>query len=452
MKKLFIVSCFCICIIPLQAQLFKKLKDKVTKTVDKAVGNDKPPTEIEKKEDAASSEYSDVTENNEKPIFVDVPPANGKMIVKLKKGDRFWGGHIGITGQPKKNDANVLDSIYARVGSFYTAGEISNYAIYFNGQRYLNDELTIPIRPEFISYDVNKTPVFSSTESTVGTFNPMAATAAMAAIQAKGNKPLTKEEEAEFAKSMGGQSTLSTFTFKYNGTTYGPYNGTGEKMLVLKSMTDGKPTQKFYGFGLEMNLPKNEKGEIEIAINGLIQTDTKVLRIKDYEMGSLVPTYPTGSMAFAKGGKVHTFSNGKTVPIIKIAGIETSMYTAIPNGGKFFSEIYGTDSGQVVGIVTEVDKTNHMGKTPVEAIINYKTVLKYPVEVTKQNLLLANNPAKSVLYRMHTLYYADGAKETIDNTGNAQIVHFNGKDYIVWFEMMRRADGHEIYVCQKELK
>ena len=121
MKKLFIVSCFCICILPSQAQLFKKLKDKVNKTVDKAVGNDKPQTETEKKEDAASSEYSDVTENNEKPIFVDVAPANGKMILKLKKGDRFWGGYITIKGQPKKSaaNANVLDSITARVGSFY---------------------------------------------------------------------------------------------------------------------------------------------------------------------------------------------------------------------------------------------------------------------------------------------------------------------------------------------
>ncbi len=39
MKKLFIVSCFCICIIPSHAQLFKKLKDKVNKTVENAAGN-----------------------------------------------------------------------------------------------------------------------------------------------------------------------------------------------------------------------------------------------------------------------------------------------------------------------------------------------------------------------------------------------------------------------------
>jgi hypothetical protein len=26
------------------------------------------------------------------------------------------------------------------------------------------------------------------------------------------------------------------------------------------------------------------------------------------------------------------------------------------------------------------------------------------------------------------------------------------KEYIVWFEMKKAADGHEIYVCQKELK
>ena len=53
---------------------------------------------------------------------------------------------------------------------------------------------------------------------------------------------------------------------------------------------------------------------------------------------------------------------------------------------------------------------------------------------------------------MHTLYYADGTKETIDNTGDAQLVHFNGKDYIVRFAMKKVEDGHEIYVCQKELR
>lgn len=443
MKKLFIVSCFCICIIPSQAQLFKKLKDKVNKTVDKAVGNDKPQTETEKKEDAATSEYSDVTENNEKPIFVDVAPANGKMILKLKKGDRFWGGYIAIKGQPKKSaaNANVLDSITARVGSFYTDGEISNYAIYFDSQRFLNDSSIIPLRPTFISYDVNKTPFFSSTKGKAGTADPMAA---MAAVKAKGNN-VTKEDEAKFAKTAFGQITQPTFSFKHNGKTYGPFDGIGEKMLVFKSMTDGKPTQKFYGLGSESYI-----GNEGVGYNALVQTEKGIVRLKDCGLTAL--TYPNSFMAMAQGKDVNIFSNGKTVPIIKIVGIENSMYSAIANGGKYFSEIYGTDSGQVVGIVTEIDKTNHMGKTPVEAIINYKTVLKYPVEITKQNLLLASNPAKSVLYKMHTLYYADGSKETIDNTGDAQLVGFNGKEYIVWFAMTKVADGHEIYLCQKELK
>ena len=154
----------CIYIAPAQAQLLKKLKDKVNKTVDKtgdkATGTDSPKTETEKKEDAASDQYSDVTENNERPIFVDIAPANGKMVLKLKKNDLFWGGYITIKGQPKKGDttANVLDFVNARVGSMYNAGEMSSYAIYFDGQRVLNDPYIIPLRPEFISYDINTTP------------------------------------------------------------------------------------------------------------------------------------------------------------------------------------------------------------------------------------------------------------------------------------------------------
>ncbi len=430
--------------LPASAQLMKKLNQKINQATEKAIGIDQPDdkkqTSLEKKEDDAQSEYSDVTENNERPIFVGTAPANGKMVLKLKKNDLFWGGYITIKGQPKKDDvnANVLDFINARVGSLYNAGEISSYAIYIDGRRILNDASFIPLRPEFISYDINKTPFFSSTEGKAGTPDPMAA---VAAIQAKGNN-LTKEDEAEFAKTLGGQITQPTFSFNYNGKTYGPFNGTGEKMLVLKSMTDGKPTENFYGFGTE-----TVTGDGVLEMNALIQTEKTVIRIKDNVSWSTSLSYPSGYMAFTPGGKVNTFSNGKTVPVIQVAGIQKSIYDAKPNGGKYYSEIYGTDSGNVVCIVAQMGKTD-----PEEAIIDYKTTLKYPVEVAKKNLLVASNPAKSVLYKMHTLYYADGTKETIDNVGDAQLVIFNGKEYIVWFEMMKVADGHEIYVCQKELK
>jgi len=105
-KKIILVSVLLITIIPSQAQLLNKLKDKVSKTVDKAIAIEKPATLTEKKEDAAGSEYSDATENNEKPIFVDTAPDNGRRILTQKKGDRFWGGYIQVPGQPKKDDAH----------------------------------------------------------------------------------------------------------------------------------------------------------------------------------------------------------------------------------------------------------------------------------------------------------------------------------------------------------
>jgi hypothetical protein len=448
MKKLVILALLLLYITSTNAQLLNKLKENVNKTVDKtvskALGVDNSQSETEKKEIAASDQYSDVTENNEKPIFVDKVPDNGKMVLKQKKDDRFWGGYIQLKGQPKKEDpnANILDFINARVVSFYTKGEISSYAIYFDGKRMENDSLLIPLRPEFINYQANKTPFFISTEAIVGTPDPMAA---VAAIQAKGNNPLTKEDEAEFAKTMGGQTTQPTFSFTYNGKTYGPFTGTGEKMLVLKSMEDGKPTDKFYGFGGESFV-----GENEFGFKGLVQTDKKVLRVKDYVLTTLAPTYPGGLMAFAQGVKAHTFSNGKTVAVIKVAGIADGLNNLYTTDNKFFSEIYGTDSGRVVSIVKLKDISQADNTT--EAYIDYTTKLTYPVNITQKNLLVASNPAKSIVYSQHTLYYPDGSKETIDNTGDAQIVYFNGKDYIVWFEIMKNADGHQVYVCQKELK
>lgn len=410
-KKIIAIAFICIFTLQAQAQLFKKLEDKIKKVANKEAPANKQQTGIEKKEITASSEYSDVTENNENPIFVDAVPANGKMILKLSKGDRFWGGHIILTGQPKKEDANakVLEYLNARVGSFYTAGEMSNYAIYFDGQRLLNDASIIPLRPGFISYEVNKTPFFSSAEAKTD------------------------------MSTMPPKVTQPTFTFKYDGKTYGPFDGIPEGMLVLKSMKDGKPTEKFYGLGSESFITDKDAG-----YHGLIQTEKGITRIKDYALRTLSPTHPGGSMVMAQGKKVYTFSNGKTVPVVKIPGISgTNMYES----GPYFSEVYGTDSSHVVCIVNDRKDT-----APYEVYIDFKTALHFPEPITKKNLLISKDPAKSVLYKAHTLYYANGTKEIINNTGDAQLIGFNGKEYIVWFEVMKAEDGHEIYVCQKELK
>ncbi len=434
---------------PASAQLMKKLNQKINQATDKALGLDKPEekkqTSLEKKEDDAQSEYSDVTENNERPIFVDAVPANGKMVLKLKKKDLFWGGYITITGQPKKGDANpnLLDFINARVGSLYNAGEISGNAIYIDGQRLLNDPNIIPLRPEFISYDINKTPFFSSTNSTSsGPPDIAAVQAKMQEMQNRGGKPMTKEEEESLKNTFTMKITPATFSFKYNGKTYGPFEGIGEKMLVLKSMTDGKPTEKFYGFGTE---PHKIIEENKVVYYGLVQSEKGLFKVKDYTWTTLAPTYPSGFIAMAQGENVNTFSNGKTVATIKIPGIDR--YYIIGGSDKYFSETYGTDSCRVVCILF-----NKENIAPYQVYIDYTTVLHYPAPITKNHLLVARNPAKSVLYNMHTLYYADGTKETIENVGDAQLVSFNGKEYIVWFEMKKVADGHEIYVCQKELK
>jgi len=427
-KKLIILSIMCVFLSPVKAQFFNKLKDKLNKTVDKSVnkalGIDKSASEIEKKENAASDQYSDETENNEKPIFADKVPVNGKLLLKLKKEDRFWGGYIQLQSQPKKGvvNPNILDYIQAKVGSFYDKGEISNYAVYFDGKRLENDSLLIPLRPEFKTYDKNKTKFFTETES-AGTYT------AASGI----SHPITK----------------STFAFKWNGKNYGPFDGGGEKMLILKSLTDGKPTEKFYGFGNQM-VKVSEK---QRSLQGLIQTENELIYVKDYFLYTLEPTYPAGTMAFAQGVKVHTFSNGKTVAVVKIPDISSENMI---NGGKYFSEVYGTDSCHVVCIVRQKNtvqkETDTENYNTMEAYVDYTTKLDYPVNITKKNLLLASNPAKSVIYQLHTLYYPDGSKETIDNVGDAQIINFNGKDYIVWFEVMKAADGqHEVYVSQKEL-
>ena len=85
------------------------------------------------------SEYSDATENHEKPVFVDKAPDNGRIVLKLKKDDRFSGGYIQLKSGPEKGNPNlnILDYIKARVSSFYRRGKITEDAVYVDGKRML---------------------------------------------------------------------------------------------------------------------------------------------------------------------------------------------------------------------------------------------------------------------------------------------------------------------------
>ncbi len=459
MKKFLIVLIFCSTGVISQAQLLKKLKEKVNKTVDKtidkATGTNSSNTEIEKKENAASDQYSDATENNEKPIFIDAAPANGKMVLKLKKDDRFWGGYIQLKGQPSKEvvNPNILDYLKVRVGSFFTRGEISENAIYADGKRMMMDSNAVPLRPEFISIDKNTTGYFSATEAKAG--GPPDMSAIQSAV-ANGKSP-SKEEMNKNENQLKGMTTLATFTFTYNGKTYGPYKGAGE-MFLKKSLDSAYKLNGFWGLGTENYY--DEKNQIFVN-NAIIQTDNKLIRFSDYnftlkslyETTDLQPlTFPTGAMVIAQGKASYKFSNGKTISVPPATSFPTDAFPSVLN----LPIMYGTDSGHLV--IIPLEKVSMVNDKPLvepnkHVYIDYKTILNYPVEVNKkEHLLVASNLSKSVYYNRHTLYYADGLSEPINNCGNPQLVSFNGKDYIVWFEVMKAEDGHEIYVCQKELK
>lgn len=416
-----------------QAQFLKKMKDKLDLPFDKG-----QPTNIEQKENDASTEYSDATENNEKPVFVDKAPANGKLMVKLKKDDHFWGGYIQVKNPSKAagTDPSVLDFTAARVGSFYTSGEMSDYAIYIDGQRILNKNLVIALRPGYI--DATKNTAYMDTTQAVVQAPNVDMQAIMAQAQANGNKPMSKEEEQAMINKLFPPVQQGTYTFKYGDKKYGPLQGVGIGMFLSKSLMDGSASGKFYGLGASPFV-----GEKQAGYNAVIQTENKQIKINDFVLGGLYElTYPTGNMVVAQGKAMH-FSNGKTIEIPA-----TPLYKK--TGSLMVETIYGTDSGHIVVIPHPIE--GNTSKLATTAYIDYTIPLSFPIEVTKEHLLMASNPAKSVLYAHHTLYYPDGRKKTVQNVGDAQIVQFNHKDYIVWFEIVKQTDGDEVYVCQEELR
>ncbi|MEO6850433.1 MAG: hypothetical protein ABI203_06635 [Mucilaginibacter sp.] len=478
MKFLFSLCVLFYCFAPAQAQLLKKLKSKVQKAVDQSVAPDNGASNssTKQKEDAASGEYSDATENNERPIFIDKGPANGKMVLKLKKDDRFWGSYVRLKGQPGKADAaaSILDYLDARILAFYPLGEVSQYFIYINGKRIKNDSLTIGVRPEYIEWAINKSPYFTGTEAKVtmpagsittqDDVNKMTTggNLSLADMQKMADKmkDMTPEQQAAYAQSnfkvpsaqqqqdikkvtadskdrTNPVVTQGTFAFENNGIKYGPFTGVGINMMVFKPMEPGTPGNKFYGLGGEPFFGKKEAG-----YHAVIQTSEKVTRINDYPIGGLFePTYPTGAQILVQGKKDFNFTDGTTVPIpAKPVFMDSGVLNVL---------IYGTDAGHIVCIPSGMQQISDGGAKT--AWIDYKTKVTYAVPIDKQHLLIATDPAKSVLYKNHTVYYPDGRKEILDNVGDAQLYNFKGKDYLLWFEVMKIDNGHEIYVCQKEL-
>ncbi len=424
------------------AQSFSKLKDKVNKSVEKAVEKTMgTKTEADKakeeKEAKDRSEYHVGTQNGEKPMFSVKPPANGRLFLTLQKEDRFWGGYIKLISQPDKDekDPNILDHVKVGVGSFYGNGESASYASYQDGKRteekIFDNEPDIPYSPEHIY------------------------------IQNPGN---VKGFEYYSDPEKG-------CSFKFEGKTYGPYNtdASAGKLVFGQGAVLIKGLGRFYG-SISYT---NGRSKTPTSTNQIISPSGTLELVCGKGHLSSGVSYPEGDLCmyyYALGDPndlklpvTFKLSNGKIqgpvkyevwsryyTPFLSDNGFLVAL-SPLPEVRQYFDQQntlgYYKDASTLNGVFTD-------GKFSNVALVDFKTELTFEVPLNRQGLLISNTPEKSVFYSNHTLYYPNGSKpkEAISNMGDVQLLHFNGREYLVWIEVIKNANGqHQVYVAQREL-
>lgn len=489
-----------------QAQFFKKIKDKVNKTIDKSVNPAGPVNEqegeIEKKEAIARTEYSDDLENGELPVFATHVPENGKQLFVMKQHDKFWGGCVQLVRQPAKEvkDPDLFDYIATGVVAAYGHGEMNAFASYKDGVRTdvggYDSTIDIPFKPlrEFYT-TINKTPLFTGTEIKTNTTPGIVLTDKdMAVIQknaanqkdmAEKMQNMTKEEMIAYALANAGKTapatgtketagrlqdqmkntppatfTDATFSFQYNGKAYGPIKGKGNAFITTKN------ADNYFAYGTATAIGEKEVVYTYKLISGIGNIEYETTGGSKSAAINADASYPQGlaaMMTITKGiGKDNDYellfktTSGRTFgPFPKsITQICHATYLS-DNGhlvalGKAASEKGILDLSFMKDYREKYGSGENVGN---KAIIDYKTVVSYPVNhLKKENLLIATDPSRSVYYEKHVLYYADGTNEAIDNIGTPQLVSFNGKDFIVWFEVIKNDKGHQVLIAKKELK
>ncbi len=425
-----------------KAQGFNKLKNKVNKAVEKTVEktmgtNTEADKATEDKEAKDQSEYHVETMNGEKPMFSITPQANGRLFLTLQKEDRFWGGYIRLISQPEKDEVNpnILDHVKVGVGSFFANGESASYASYQDGKRteekISDNEPDIPYNPEHIY------------------------------IQNPG-----KVDGFEYYSDPE-----KGCSFKFEGKTYGPYNtdaSTG-KLVFGQGVVLIKGRDRFYG-SISYS---NGWSKTPTSTNQIISpTGTLELVCGKGHLSSGV-SYPEGDLCmyyYAQGDPndlklpvTFKLSNGKILGPFKFE-VCAKYYTPFLSDNGFLVALSPLpevkeyfDQQNTLGYYKDAATLNDVftqGQFSNVATIDFKTELAFEVPVNRKGLLISDKPENSVFYSNHTLYYPNGSKpkETISNMGDVQLLRFNGKEFLVWIEVMKSSNGqHQVYVAQKEL-
>jgi hypothetical protein len=142
-----------------------------------------------------------------------------------------------------------------------------------------------------------------------------------------------------------------------------------------------------------------------------------------------------------------------TVMDMKAANNGNTNYVMVNSKGKKSGPIDIMSSGGDDWLDEEGNVYSIPSQSPTELLVNGVGVAKFDVEIERSRLIVAPNPAKSIMYKGGKIYNADGTISKSEKAVYPSIVMINNVMHLCWFQLYKNptTNQREIYVCKKPI-
>jgi len=456
-QVVFFCSLFTLAIPSTQAQILKKLKDKVNKTIDKATGNESS-TQESSESGSSNDKWCDTIKvdavGGDGVSYSKVYSAEGRMNIVYnesslslgdKKGYRLILSEYtnGKTQFVVIENGKVIDTDTKVKKEYLPAGEINSNG----GNKDPRDEkMKKYLVADTMKVNVPKTGAKSVTVKKIGEDQVEAALAI--ARQTDDYKNMSAEEKKEFEemmrKGMAQNNAMADQTFSTPGTQGGTYAGiTGYKLIVK-----GKNYAKFVAIpALEVS-----NDELNVFAVGMDDQGNPIMLANGKKTALDKKKFTgTGSMLRSPDLKKYAYVEQKIMSNEEINEMYSGTVSKIPYNimkpDGTVKQVVAYNAGQLIltnsGAIVTVNGSN--GEVFIDGKSSGKFALKDGYQINTESLLIGSDPNNMAYYdgSSGSINYLDGSSKKL-GVMYPRVVNENGKNYLQWFRKCK----NDIYLAK----
>lgn len=396
MKKVFLLLLVCFGINTVQAQLFKKLKEKAQKALEPSASNktEDKPTETPTTEQPVSQAKSSASKWQ--------PSANDEKLFTLEKGESFF-----------YDETKVIAANGKISYAFVVQNKNREYFLIEDGKR-SGPFRQAPVDQMNIVSDKKD----ENEDSGSGSDD-------QESIQLGNDKkdPVT----AQYSKMISNKLYIV-----FNGKNFGPYDFVAkmrvspDKKKFWAAVVIGGQNEMMTKMGMGNSFLVNEAGA---KVKGGDQNSmpARLMVSKNFGAAAL-------SIMDNAGQKVITVSSGGK----KQEGSMTDLYS----GNK--SSISVAENGDILSVPSQ---------SPTQLLVNGDEAAAFKIPVTNMNrLFILPDYKKSIYYQGGKLYRGDGSEEALTGVTFPKFVNLNNQPAIYYYKIYQTDSGDkDIYLCKKVL-